>query len=171
MGKFSNHCNNRFRGAFKHAVNQSIKEYENNKQYDSVDYSSGLSDELMKIILKITIFLVLCGGNFLLFFSGQHKYLLENDLFSISFVFLTAVLDIYIFYLGSKKLCERFFLEKISGTIGKIIFVVLLLAFIGLIVYSYIPHCYFCNKLVLSGHEFLYEFKICETCYSEQYDF
>ncbi len=164
MGRFSNHCNNRFRGAFKHAVNQSIKEYERNKQYNSTEYSPNISDGTIKFLFIIIAIIFFGFGNFALFFGGQNRYLFEDDFLLVLFVILIGIVDACIIYFGTLKICKKISFRKSAQTAGKIIAIILILSFICLIIYAYLPHCDLCNKLLLDNYETCGNYRLCETC-------
>lgn len=160
MGRFSNHCNNRFRGAFKHAVNQSIKEYGKNTAEHSQTASGGTIISLL-VIVSIGIFI---EGNVVLFFGGKNRYLLEDNFLSILFAILSGIIDACIIYFATTKICKKISSKKSTEIIGIIISILLILVMICLIVCSYLPHCYLCNKLLLDDYKTCGNYKLCETC-------
>lgn len=167
MGRFSNHCNNRFRGAFKHAVNKSIKDYQKNKQYNSnetTDISQKLSTNALIAILMVTPVLILGYGNFALFFGGQNRYLFEDNFLLVLFVIFIGIVDACIIYFGTSIICKKISSKKITKVIGNIIAILLILGLICLIVYCYLPHCYLCNKLLLNNYVTCGDYILCETC-------
>ena len=164
MGRFSNHCNNRFRGAFKHAVNQSVKEYEKNKQYESAESSQGISDGVL--FLSFFCLFIFVYGNITLFLGGQNRYLFKDSSLLVLLAILTGIADVCIICFATIKICQKILSEKSAKIMGIIISIVLISVLICFLVYSYLPRCYFCDKLLLNNHEFFENFKLCENCKS-----
>ena len=169
MGRFSNHCNNRFRGAFKHAVNQGIKEYQKNKQNNNKEnpyFSQTVSDESINIFLIIAIIIVLLIGNLALFFGGQNKYIFENGL-AIVFAFFNPFVDALLIYFGTLKICGMISNRKEVKIFAKIIAIMLILILVFLIIFCYLPRCCNCDKVVLVDYVTIYANKReCYNCYN-----
>ena len=128
MGRFSNYCNNRFRGAFRHAVNQSIKDYQKNKPYNEdkkIDYSANISDNALIGLWVFVAILFFCIGNYCLFFGGQNKYIFEDGL-GILFAIFTPIVDAVLIYFGTLKIFGMISYRKNVKTFAKIIAIILI---------------------------------------------
>lgn len=154
MGKFSNHCNNRFRGAFKHAVNQSIKEYNKNKQESVNKENKSDSNDTNSFLLKaVSIILLLLGNLFLITLDY-----FDVGFISIIFLIFIVIIDSFLCYHFAKKTSSKIKNEKFSRIAKVVLTIVYLCLFAVFVLSFYLGNCHSCHKIVFE------DTYICQEC-------
>lgn len=157
MARFSNHCNNRFRGAFRHAVNQGIKEYNRNKQSNNKQDDFEVSDETFKLFMRFFGVIVWLVGNYYLFSYKDYRYTFKEDSGLIFYSIVTFIIDVFFCYLGAKKISGKINNLRLSRVIKVVITIFFVSLLIVLFLEVSLQHCHKCGEFLFEPSNYCYD--------------